>query len=103
MPAHLEVSGLEFDVHARAPVGATIRPVNVLDLSDELSVLPSALRRFSADRKITTQELDDAQRAKQQIDRDKAFVGGVRDGAIEVNPILKESLERVTEMINNQS
>ncbi len=61
------------------------------------------LRRFSADRKITTQELNDAQRAKQQIERDKAFVGGVRDGAIEVNPILKESLERVTEMINHQS
>jgi hypothetical protein len=61
------------------------------------------LRRFSADRKITTQELDDSQRAKQQIERDKAFVGGVRDGAIEVNPILQDSLERVMEMIKNKS
>lgn len=61
------------------------------------------LRRFSADRKITTQELDDTQRAKQQIERDKAFVGGVRDGAIEVNPILQQSLERVMEMIKTKS
>ena len=35
------------------------------------------------------------ERAKLQLDRDIEFVTGVRDGAIDVKPILTEALERV--------
>lgn len=59
------------------------------------------LRRFSADRKITTAEMDEIERAKHQIKRDQEFVTGVRDGALEVNPILKQSLQRVIAMMES--
>ena len=59
------------------------------------------LRRFSADRKITTVEMDEIERAKRQIERDQEFVTGVRDGALEVNPILQQSLQRVIEMMES--
>ncbi|MHC4696700.1 MAG: motility associated factor glycosyltransferase family protein, partial [Planctomycetota bacterium] len=52
-------------------------------------------RRFKADRLIGAGELEDVERAKLQIDRDIEFVTGVRDGAIDVKPILTEAFERV--------
>ncbi len=52
-------------------------------------------RRFKADRLIGAGELEDVERAKLQIDRDIEFVTGVRDGAIDVKPILSEALGRV--------
>lgn len=52
-------------------------------------------RRFRADRRIGAEEMEDVERAKRQIDRDVEFVTGVRDGAVEVKPILTEALERV--------
>lgn len=53
------------------------------------------LRRYSADRRLGAVELDGSQRAMRQIERDRAFISAVRDGAVEVKKILTESLERV--------
>lgn len=53
------------------------------------------LRRFSADRRISTLETDQIERAKQQIARDMDFITGVRDGAVEIKPVLNEALERL--------
>ncbi|RME40472.1 MAG: DUF115 domain-containing protein [Planctomycetota bacterium] len=55
------------------------------------------LRRFSADRRISTADLSDAERAKRQLERDTEFITGVRDGAKELKPILQESLQRIVE------
>ena len=53
------------------------------------------LRRYSADRRIGGLEGDDAERARQQIKRDTDFITGVRDGAQEVQPVLREALQRI--------
>jgi flagellar biosynthesis component FlhA len=55
------------------------------------------LRRYSADRRIGTLEGDDAERARQQIQRDTEFITSVRDGAKQVKPVLGEALERIVE------
>jgi len=55
------------------------------------------LRRFSADRRINTSDAEDAERAKQQIARDIDFITGVRDGAVELRPILSDAVSRVVE------
>ncbi|MFQ5591682.1 MAG: 6-hydroxymethylpterin diphosphokinase MptE-like protein, partial [Phycisphaerae bacterium] len=52
-------------------------------------------RRFRADRRIGAEQLEDVERAKRQIDRDVEFVTGVRDGALEVKPMLIAAVERV--------
>jgi hypothetical protein len=52
-------------------------------------------RRFSADRRIGASDARGIERAKRQLERDIEFVTGVRDGAREVEPILRESLERM--------
>lgn len=57
------------------------------------------LQRYSADRKIEASEVDDTERAKRQLDRDKAFIQGVRQGAVELKPILTETLERINKAI----
>jgi len=53
------------------------------------------LRRYHADRMISAASGDGAERAKQQIERDSAFIGSVRDGAKDVREILEETLKRV--------
>jgi hypothetical protein len=55
------------------------------------------LKRFSADRRISAVEVDDAERAKRQIKRDTEFITGVLDGAVEIKPILEEALRRIVE------
>ena len=55
------------------------------------------LRRYSADRRIGTLEGDDAERARQQIQRDTEFITSVRDGAKQVKPVLGKALERIVE------
>jgi hypothetical protein len=55
------------------------------------------LRRFSADRRINTSQAKDAERAKQQIARDIDFITGIREGAVELKPVLSDALHRVTE------
>ena len=52
-------------------------------------------RRFSADRRLSAVETDDAGRAKKQIARDLEFITAVRDGALDVKPILAEAFERM--------
>jgi hypothetical protein len=53
------------------------------------------LRRYSADRKISALDGDEAERARRQIERDREFITAVRDGATDLEPILAESLDRV--------
>jgi hypothetical protein len=54
-------------------------------------------RRFSADRRIVADELTHAERAKRQIARDIEFITAVRDGAVDVKPILADALRRIEE------
>jgi len=54
------------------------------------------LRRYSADRRIKAGQTDDAQRAKRQIARDIEFITGVREGAVDLKPILSRAVERVS-------
>ena len=53
------------------------------------------LRRYSADRVLGAFEGNDAERAKRQLDRDTAFITGVRDGVADVRPMLEEALLRL--------
>lgn len=55
------------------------------------------LRRFSADRRLSVGQDSDSERARQQIKRDIEFITGVRDGAVELKPILAAALSRVRE------
>jgi hypothetical protein len=55
------------------------------------------LRRFSADRHTSASGAEDAERAKRQIARDIEFITSVRDGAIELKPILTEARQRVVD------
>lgn len=55
------------------------------------------LKRFSADRHISTGADDEVQRAKRQLIRDTDFITAVRDAAAELKPILTEALERLEE------
>jgi len=57
-------------------------------------------QRFSADRRLSTVSVDDAERARRQIARDVEFITGVRDGARTVKPMLTDALERVERAIN---
>jgi len=52
-------------------------------------------RRFSADRRLSANDVDDTERAKRQITRDTEFITAVRDGALEVKEILRDSLDRI--------
>ena len=58
-------------------------------------------QRFSADRRLSTATVGDAERARRQIARDISFITGVRDGAHIVQPILAASLERVEKAIGS--
>jgi hypothetical protein len=58
------------------------------------------LRRFSADRRLGAVDSSDVERAEQQIKRDIEFITGVREGAVELKPILHEARERVREAID---
>lgn len=53
------------------------------------------LRRYSADRRIHAGQADHADRAKRQIARDIDFISGVREGAVDLKPILQRALQRV--------
>lgn len=58
-------------------------------------------RRFSADRKLSTERPDEQERAKRQIRRDIEFMTGVREGALEVTPYLTDSLNRVRDRMSS--
>ena len=59
------------------------------------------LRRFSADRRIDVEELEDDERARRQIARDIEFVTAEREGILDVKPVLTEALERVERRLAN--
>jgi len=77
----------------RAKVHRDSRAYQIINAATQLA----EFRRFSADRRLVAGELSDTERAKRQIARDKEFITAVRDGAIDVKPILTESLRRMEE------
>lgn len=52
-------------------------------------------RRFSADRRLSASQLDDAERATRQLKRDAEFITGVREGALEVKEMLVAARTRI--------
>ncbi len=59
-------------------------------------------RRYQADRRLSlVGDDDEIVRAKKQLERDLEFVGGIRDGAVEVKPILQESVDRMRKRIES--
>lgn len=77
----------------RTKVAAESRVYQIINAAMQLA----EFRRFSADRSIEAGDLSHAERAKRQIARDVEFITGVRDGAIEMRPILGDTLARVRE------
>lgn len=75
----------------RTRVAADSRVYQVINAATQLA----EFRRFSADRRIEAGELSRVEKAKRQIDRDVEFITAVREGAIEVRPILEAALTRV--------
>jgi hypothetical protein len=53
------------------------------------------LRRFSADRKMDVGEASGPELALRQLKRDLEFVGGIREGAVDMAGILTETLARL--------
>ena len=60
------------------------------------------LRRFSADRHISTEDLDDSDLATKQLTRDTEFITAVRGGAVELKTILSAALSRVEQAIEGE-
>lgn len=81
----------------RAKIHQESRAYRIVNASTQLV----EFRRFRADRVLSLLKTDDADRAQRQIERDVAFIGGVRDGALEVVPMLEVALERVEERLAN--
>jgi hypothetical protein len=52
-------------------------------------------RRYIADRRIKAATADGAEIARRQIARDREFITGVRDGARDLEPVLREALQRM--------
>jgi hypothetical protein len=75
----------------RTKVQQTSRAYRLVNSFSQLA----ELRRFSADRQISTEDVADAERAKRQITRDIEFITSVRDGAVQLKPILTKALKRV--------
>jgi hypothetical protein len=75
----------------RSKVSRETRAYQIVSAATQLA----EFRRFSADRRITAATLDDAERARQQIARDVEFITAVRDGVVEVRPMLVEALQRM--------
>jgi hypothetical protein len=46
---------------------------------------------------LSAAETDDVERAKRQIRRDLEFIGGVREGALDVKSILSDAGRRIKE------
>ncbi len=82
----------------RGKVHRDSRAYQIINAATQLA----EFRRFSADRRIVADELRHDERAKRQIARDKEFITAVRDGAVDVKPILIESLRRMEEAGRNE-
>jgi len=79
----------------RAQVNQAKRAYRIINTTSQLS----ELRRFSADRKLSTDRLEGVARAKQQLKRDLEFVGGIREAGETVQTMLGEALERLDQSI----
>ncbi len=77
----------------RAKIYRESRTYQIVNAASQLA----EFRRFSADRRIELSPGTGAERAQKQIARDKEFMCGVREGALEVAEILKASLARIAE------
>lgn len=77
----------------RTKVARESRAYQIINAAAQLT----EFRRFSADRRIDASELSDVDRAKRQIARDIDFISGVKEGALEVRPMLTEALNRMDE------
>ena len=77
----------------RAVVDQESRAYRIVNAATQLA----ELRRYSADRRIAAVETDDAARARRQITRDIEFITAVRDGAIDVKPMIADALQRIIE------
>jgi hypothetical protein len=81
----------------RAKIHQESRAYQIVNASTQLV----EFRRFRADRVLSLLDTDDVDRAKRQLERDIDFIGGVRDGALEVAPMLEAALERIEERLAN--
>ena len=77
----------------RAVVDQESRAYRIVNAATQLA----ELRRYSADRRIAAVETDDVARARRQITRDIEFITAVRDGAIDVKPMIADALQRIIE------
>jgi len=75
----------------RAKVYAETRAYQLINSFAQLA----ELRRFSADRRLGTEHLADAERAQRQLRRDTEFITAVHDGAVELTKILTEARGRL--------
>jgi hypothetical protein len=77
----------------RAQVHQNQRAYAIINAASQLA----ELRRFSADRKLTADKVEGAERAKRQLARDISFITAVRDGARNVREILETARARLDE------
>lgn len=75
----------------RTRVHRATRPYEIVNLATQWV----ELQRYSADRKMDLEEPTGVERAKRQLARDRAFIKGLLDGALEVVRILKNARERL--------
>lgn len=80
----------------RTRVASDSRAYQIINAATQLT----EFRRFSADRRIEADDLSPVERAKRQIARDVEFITGVREGAIEVRPILEDARQRMLEAVD---
>jgi len=75
----------------RSRINRESRAYQIVNAATQLA----EFRRYSADRRLGADGLEGGERAKRQIERDRDFISGVRDGAAEVKTVLWEALDRV--------
>jgi hypothetical protein len=75
----------------RTRIGQDSRPYMLVNAFTQ----EAELRRYSADRRIGAEGPEDAARAKRRIARDIEFLTAVREGALEVKPILDAARDRM--------
>ena len=80
----------------RTTVQQQSRAYQIVALATQLG----EFRRYAADRRIEDLDDDKIERAKRQIARDKEFIGSVRQGAVDVKPVLCDSLARIRAACN---
>jgi hypothetical protein len=75
----------------RAKVQQYDRAYRIINAATQLA----EFRRFTADSRLSASEASGAQRATMQLKRDKEFVAAIKEGAVEMEKILKTTLDRL--------